>query len=616
MTVPAEQPAPASPVSQATPLSEAPGSASPARKAGSGWRVDLLLIGGLALLAFVVRWPNLWLVPRFTDETLEVLHSLAIVRDGARPLTNYDSYYGALYNYVVALALLVSGESPLAPRVVLLLAGVATVVATYLLGSELGRRLATSTQDAGEHLIGPRLVGLLAAGLLATNAPHVVVNSHVAWSNCLTPLLTTLAFWALFRAVRPPTPRPPPIPPHGAAARREHRLRRRPPLRGIPVSLAGEGEPGRLSSLSNALGRASGGGGFLLLSGLLLGLALQTHPLVVALLPGIALAVLLRDWRIVTTPWPWLAALAFLVGYANVIVYNAEQGFESLRSAQRIQAEYAQDQQAASGYMPTAGSMLLLLVRILGGAVDQRDGAAAYLADPAVLAVTALSVAGLLLLAARRDLLPLLACLSFLLILSAANPKFQTLLTNRYLMPIVPLLFACSALTLVSLAEVARRRGPVARREPLLVALVVGLVLVALPTISLDRYYRRAFERSDTNERILRLVAEVEGARRPGEVLLVDDGIGAELPDTGVTELRGLEYLLTFARVPYETIRPSPGRLQDSFDGQPTVLAILNARDASAAAGRVRVEPLDPRPPAETGRMFDFRLYRLSRDRA
>jgi 4-amino-4-deoxy-L-arabinose transferase-like glycosyltransferase len=244
MTVPAEQPAPASPVSQATPLSEAPGSAAPARKAGSGWRVDLLLIGGLALLAFVVRWPNLWLVPRFTDETLEVLHSLAIVRDGARPLTNYDSYYGALYNYVVALALLVSGESPLAPRVVLLLAGVATVVATYLLGSELGRRLATSTQDAGEHLIGPRLVGLLAAGLLATNAPHVVVNSHVAWSNCLTPLLTTLAFWALFRAVRPPTPRPPLIPPHGA-----------PPLRGIPVSQAGEGELFRRPPLSRARGR-------------------------------------------------------------------------------------------------------------------------------------------------------------------------------------------------------------------------------------------------------------------------------------------------------------------------------------------------------------------------
>src|SRR5262249_5527723 len=134
----------------------------------------------------------------------------------------------------------------------------------------------------------------------------------------------------------------------------------------------------------------------------------------------------------------------------------------------------------------------------------------------------------------------------------------------------------------------------------------------AVSLLPLDRYYRRAFERTDTNERILRLVGQIETARQPGEVVLVDDSIGAELPDTGVTELRGLEYLLTFAQAPYRLIRPSPGRLQDSLDSQETVLAVLNARDAVAAAGRVRVESLDPRPPTESGRMFDFRLYRLS----
>jgi hypothetical protein len=325
------------------------------------------------------------------------------------------------------------------------------------------------------------------------------------------------------------------------------------------------------------------------LAGLLLGLALQTHPLVVALLPGVALAVLLHDWRIVKTPWPWLAVGAFLVGYANVLAYNAEQSFESLRSAQRIQAEYAQDQQAASGYLPTAGSMLLLLARIVGGAVDQRDSIAAYLLDPGVLIVGGLAIAGLVILAARRQLLPLLVCLSFLLILPAANPKFQTLLTTRYLMPIVPLLFTCAALTVVLLAERVASRWPGSGRRAPLVALLVGLLLIAMPTISLDRYYQRAYDRTDTNERILRLLSEIEAARRPGESVLIDDSIGAELPDTGVTELRGFEYLLTVARVPYRTVRPTPGRLQDSFEDQPTVLAVLNARDATAAAGRVRV---------------------------
>jgi hypothetical protein len=209
----------------------------------------------------------------------------------------------------------------------------------------------------------------------------------------------------------------------------------------------------------------------------------------------------------------------------------------------------------------------------------------------------------------------LLTTASFLAILPAANPKFQTLLTSRYLMPIVPLLLACAALTLVWLAILARQRRARLRRRPLLAALMIGMLLAALSLASLDRYYRRAFERTDTNVRILTLVGQIEAARQPEEAILVDESIGSELPDTGVTELRGLEYLLTFERVPYRLVKPSPGRLQDSLDAQPTVLAILNARDASAAGSRVKVESLDPRPATEIGRMFDFRLYRLSRDR-
>ena len=185
------------------PVPSTAGLPSRARGAGS-WQLELLLAGGLATLALVIRLPYLWSIPRFTDETLEVLHSLAIVRDGTRPLTNYDSYYGALYNYVVALALAVSGESPLAPRLVVLIAGVLTVVATYFLGVEIGRWLpplrVLGLSVTGR--VGPRIVGLLAAAFLATNGPHVVVNSHIAWSNCLTPLLTTLAFWALLRGDR------------------------------------------------------------------------------------------------------------------------------------------------------------------------------------------------------------------------------------------------------------------------------------------------------------------------------------------------------------------------------------------------------------------------------
>ena len=172
------------------------------------WRLEALLVAALVALALAVRWPHLWSVPRFTDETLEVLHSLQIVREGARPLTNYDSYYGALYNYLVANALWATGESPFAPRLVVLVAAALTVAATYLLGREL----------AGGR--GEVVAGMLAALMLATNGAHVVVNSHIAWSNCLTPLFTTLAFWALLRgggSIRASphlvsSPHPPPSP--------------------------------------------------------------------------------------------------------------------------------------------------------------------------------------------------------------------------------------------------------------------------------------------------------------------------------------------------------------------------------------------------------------------
>jgi 4-amino-4-deoxy-L-arabinose transferase-like glycosyltransferase len=571
-----------------------------------GVGVDLLLAVALAILAAVIRWPYLWLVPRFTDETLEVRASLAILRDGVRPLTNYDTYYGALYNYLVAAALALSDESPFAPRLVVYVAGVLTVVVTYGLGRTLGERLAGNPDVA---LRVGRCVGLLAATLLAVNGAHAAINSHVAWSNCLTPVFTTAALWALLLSrSQETTPTMGPLRFAGSprGGRRQERLQGR---LAPPLHRDGEGVGGNAVGLQ---GRSWG----LPLAGLLLGLAVQTHPLVIALLPGVAVGMVWGRWRLLRTAGPWLAALCFLIGYANMLAFNAQTDLESLRSAQRMSAEYGQDQQASVGYLRTGASMGLLLARIVGGAVDQRAGWPAYLLDPEVLTVAVLAGAGVVLAARRGEILPLTATVSFLLILPAANPKFTTLITSRYLMPIVPLLFACASLALVTAVSFIRCRRPEWRTGALIVGVGVAVVLAIVPLVGLARYYDRALSRSDTNERILRLTSEIQAARRDGEMVLIDEGIGSELPDTGITEVRGFESLLDFARVPYRLVRPSPGRLQDELDAAPTALAVLSARDASVAGARVRLEPLDSRPPAESGRMTDFRLYRISRARA
>ncbi len=591
------------------PIEESGRSAPPAGPAGRCWSVvDLATAAILGGVALAVRLPHLWTVPRFTDETLEVLHSLAIVREGARPLTNYDSYYGALYNYLVAAALWLSGESPFAPRLVVALAGALTVAATYLLGRDVARSAGVGQNPA-------RVAGALAALMLATNGAHVVVNSHIAWSNCLTPLLTTTAFWLLLRRIgRQESLRVP------LSSRAQWGSRG-------PTVLRCEGSTHARGRVDPSQARDDKGGDdkvawALPLAGLLFGLALQTHPLVVALLPGAALAIVWRAPVLLRTPWPYAALALFFAGYANVLVYNWQTGWETVASAQRIRAEYALDQQASSGYLATLGAMLLLLARILGGAVDQRSGALEYLADPFVVLALALTVVAAIWLARRGQPLPLLVCLGFLLLLPAVNPKFRTLLTARYLMPVVPLLLAASAAFLVhaSAALVAGRLG----RSTLqgqkgmfaLCAPLAAVLLVLWPLAPLTRYYTRTFERSDTNERIMRLTDEIVAAgAATGERVLVDDSMGTELPDTGVTELRGFEHLLVFARVPYRVVRVSPGRLQDELRGDPSVLAVLNARDAAAAAERLGVTPLDPRPPATAGRGSDYRLYRLESKR-
>ena len=145
----------------------------------------LLLLAILAL-AFALRLRNLALVPQFTDESLEVLWSLPIARGQALPLTNYDAYYGALFNYLVAGAFLLLGPSAVAARLVVLTTGVLTVLATYALARAWN---------------GPT-AGLLAAALIAFNVVHVAISSHVAWANCTTPLFTTLAVWFLYVGVQ------------------------------------------------------------------------------------------------------------------------------------------------------------------------------------------------------------------------------------------------------------------------------------------------------------------------------------------------------------------------------------------------------------------------------
>src|SRR6266496_4030451 len=91
--------------------------------AGFDTWLEALGLGGVLVLALALRLPHLTLVPHFTDETWEVLWSLPILHGQELLLTNFNTFKGSLFNYLVAGSFLVLGPTALAARLVALVAG-------------------------------------------------------------------------------------------------------------------------------------------------------------------------------------------------------------------------------------------------------------------------------------------------------------------------------------------------------------------------------------------------------------------------------------------------------------------------------------------------------------
>jgi 4-amino-4-deoxy-L-arabinose transferase-like glycosyltransferase len=204
----------------------------------TGW-VELLALVAVWLVAIGIRLPHLWSVPAVGDDTGDLLRALARAQAGAWLVPgaagSSASSVGALHELLFAAAFAVVGPSPYLPRLITAIQAALTIPLVYVLTRELCRPLGRRRLE--ETFVMPRLAGLIAAGLLATSAAHVVVTSHVARAESFTPLLVIGLLYAVERALN--------------------------------------GRNGR----------------WLLLAGGLFGLAIQTSPLVLAILPGLLLAI-------------------------------------------------------------------------------------------------------------------------------------------------------------------------------------------------------------------------------------------------------------------------------------------------------------------------------------
>ena len=354
------------------------------------------------------------------------------------------------------------------------MAGALTVGMTYLLGRRLFGQAA----------------GLVAAILLAGNAAHVLVSSHVAWSNCVTPLFTTTAFWLLLRALD---------------------------------------RPGDLLRLG--------------LAGLAWGLALQTHPSVIAFLVGAAIYALWRDPRLPLRPGAWLAVVLLVVGYGNVLAYNLGSGFDTLTQAQRVGSEYAGGAGLdAWGYVASVLGILMLIVHTTAGVVDPRMTAAEYLVDPRVLVALVGLVAALVWSVRRRE--PLLLCLAVpvVVLIPALNQRWSPILASRYIMPLVPLALVMVGGTDRGAGEPATGANP--RRG-------VGAARSGWPgwsrwssSAGSGSYYQTEIAAGRSNDGPWRMIRLVEEQRRSREPFVVHSDLHLLPTGGGGTWAKALDYLL------------------------------------------------------------------------
>jgi 4-amino-4-deoxy-L-arabinose transferase-like glycosyltransferase len=477
------------------------------KPAARGWPLlgDLAVVLVLSALGALVRWPNVHMVPPYTDETEEALRAWSIVQGELRPLVNVDAYIGALWSYVVAAGFAVFGREAELPRLASLIAGALTVGVTFLLGRKL---------------FGP-VAGLVAAVLMAGNAPHILVNSHVAWSNCVTPLFTTTAFWLLLRALDRP------------------------------------GDPLRLG-----------------LAGLAWGLALQTHPSVIAFLAGAALHAIWRDPRLPLRPAAWLGVLLLAAGYGNVLVYNLASGFDTLTQAARVGSEYAGGSGLDGyGYVASLLGILVLLVHTSAGVVDPRMTAAEYLVDPRVIVALVGLVAALAWSVRQREPLLLCVALPVIIFIPALNQRWSPILASRYIMPLIPLALAMIAGMLVALMRGRPvTRTATSRPGQFGPAVVVALVVAAVQLVGLWGYYGAEIAAGRSNDgpwRMIRLVEEQRRAREPfvvhADLHLLPSGGGGDWAKT-------LNFLLELEDVRKDVSQREPGARLRACDVPAVVL--------------------------------------------
>jgi 4-amino-4-deoxy-L-arabinose transferase-like glycosyltransferase len=384
-----------------------------------GFAAEVLLVGGLVGLALAVREPSLLLTPSFPPVRVPILQALEVANGQAIPLADQSPYLGPLFIYLLAAVYKLFGPSLEATQAVPWLLGSLTVLPTYLLGRELGGRVA----------------GLLAAALLVTSPAHIVITSHVAWVHSLTPLLAVTTLWLLARARCRSA---------GFALA----------AAGLCAGLALQSHPTVAPLLVGAVGAT----------------LWQRQDWLRTRWVALALALALLGY----SPLLVNTVLTRFVVVADI------QGKQARYLDAEVDAGEDPDHGV---YANNLQLLAISLVRLTAGELEDGKSPAEYAQDPRVVVYPVLGLAGLVWLARRGQPVLLLALLPAILLPPLFNGQYKPILAGRYLMPLVPVLFVGIGLGLVTLARGLDARPWGLARRGLLAMLALLLITRPLPLL-------------------------------------------------------------------------------------------------------------------------------------
>jgi 4-amino-4-deoxy-L-arabinose transferase-like glycosyltransferase len=491
-------------------------------------RAEPVALTTLVVAAALLRFPYLWTMPQFTDETQDSLRSFSLYLGQRFPLTDVSDYIGGLYNWLEAGAFLLFGPSIYTPRLFVCLLGSLALLATYLLAREmLSRRVAW-----------------LAAALLATSGVHIGGNSHIAWSHESTPLFLALALALLYRAVR---------------------YRNGPALLGAGV-LGGL----TLQTHGTVVAFVPGVALFFLWKGRAM---LRTRwPYLAAGLFLVAYSnVIVYNLTTGFHSFKFARTVDTAYGtYGNTRAHDlptfmANQG-RIVLTLLRLPAGAVDARPEAADYL---GDPLILLYAGLTAAgmlLLARAG------NPLPVLVTLSALLVFPLSGAHHDVLPrqgrYLAPLLPLLFTALAAAAWRAA--------------DCITPWLI-------RRG-VGHGARYALGLSAVALLVFLPLVPLERYYAQGLESGQTNERFFALLAQIELGRRSDEFVLLDSQLDNERLGGGGTPLLTLDYMLSLKGIPHRDITLDADKLARRYATGGTLL-VLTEKSYRTLGAELPLEP-------------------------